>query len=337
MKPVGSLAASEEYLELMQPILTRMTGQEPRTAASLCHRYHPRKQQSPYDESFFSFILASFDWSKKHLSAYFQQQQPASEGLNSMNPTVQLMHRELLSLPPFSTMLPEKLAQIAVGVSIPSWLAGTETACLIADAAERAFGRLVRFESSPSAAYTAAGYELCRISHEAFECSGPGRLMTLELEGELAVATMVQTPVMDIFESSITFAVRRDPDVHDPAKKFDAQNLVQWVNAFVDGQKVDILMLAGPGADDPLIKEALKGSKSADLLDDHAEHLPAREIVALGTAQAAKDAIESQIDDCGEPAECEEIRRESDRIAGKYKPPARPSRWPASPERHSEL
>lgn len=228
-----------------------------------------------------------------------------------------------------ASMSPQERSHSTIGISIPSWLAGTEEACHIVDAAERTFGRLVRIESSPSAVYTAAGYELCRISYEAFECSVPERLMTVELDGGIAVATMVQTPIMDVFKNTVTYAVRRWPDIREPGSESDVDDLVRWVDDFVEAQKVDMLMLAGSAANDPLLVEALKSPKIGRLMDSHAGVLPIRDIVALGTALAAKDAIESQIDHCGEPMECEEIGREADRIGGKYSPLATPPCWPA--------
>ena len=114
-----------------------------------------------------------------------------------LHPAAQLIQYKMLELHPFKNMTSKSLSRLAVGVQVPSWLVGTEEACHIVSAAERTFGRLIRFESSPSSASTAAGYELCRISHEAFDCTGPDRIMTFEYDGNLAVLSIVQTPVSD--------------------------------------------------------------------------------------------------------------------------------------------
>jgi hypothetical protein len=79
----------------------------------------------------------------------------------------------MLALPTFANMTPEERLQTAVGVQIPSWLLGSQEACHIAEAAESTFGRVVRLEISLCSAYTAAGYELCRISYEALSAPDP--------------------------------------------------------------------------------------------------------------------------------------------------------------------
>lgn len=243
-----------------------------------------------------------------------------------LHPAAQLIQHEMLALHPFKSLTPESLSRLTVGVEIPSWLMGTEEACHVASAAKRTFGRLIRFESPPSSAYTAAGYELCRISYEAFDCTGPGRIMTLEYDGIVAVLSIVQTPVSNWFANPVTFSATAD---------MRSESIIAWINAFIDSQSPDKLMLIGPNVDDPSFADAIAKSRAVLYLDQKSP-LPAGQILALGAAQSAKEGLELQVEDCGESEECQELRRKADVIAGTYRP-LRPSTWPAAGPRHNEL
>ena len=317
------MVASREYKDMIQPILTKAIDQEPRTGASQCPETRPRFPPSPFDGTFLDFLVAAFLWPKRLWRSSTEQQ---SIKFPPLHPAAHLIQEQMLALPPFTNMAPEKLSQLAVGVVIPSWLAGTEEACHIARAAEKTFGRLVRLESPPSSAYTAAGYELCRISYEAFECTGPGRIMTLEYDGNLAVASMMQTPLSSWFANPVTFSVRA---------RLTSESMTEWINIFVDLQSPGRLMLVGANADDPWFADAIANSRAFSYLDDHSP-VPARQVLGLGAAQAAKEGLETQVDDCGEPADCEDLRRKADAIAGTYRP-LKPSTWPATGPRHVEL
>ena len=323
MAPIGTVATSQEYKDLMQSILVKAIGQESRKGVSQCPESRPRSQPSPFDRNFLAFLVACFLWPRRLWKASTEQQLVKFPPLHS---TAQLIQDQMLALPPFKTMAPEALSHLAVGVVIPSWLAGTEEACHIARAAERTFGRMIRLESPPSSAYTAAGYELCRVSYEAFECTGPGRIMTLEYDGNLTVASIMQTPVSNWFANPVTYSARTG---------LAAQSMTEWINTFIDSQSPDRLLLVGANTDDPSFAKALANSRAVSYLEDHSLLLP-RQILALGAAQAAKDGLELQVDDCGEPAECEDLRRKADAISGTYRP-SKPSTWPATGPRHAEL
>lgn len=243
-----------------------------------------------------------------------------------LHPTVRLIQDLMRALSPFTDMAPRKLSQLAVGIEIPSWLTGTEEACHIASAAKSIFGPRVRFESPPSSAYSAAGYELCRISYDAFECTGPGQIMTLEYDGNLAVASVMQTPLSDWFANPITFSA---------VTGLPSQAMIEWINTFIDSQRPDQLMLVGPDADDSSFADTLAESRAASYLEDRSP-LPPHHILASGAALAAKVGLESQVDDCGELAECIDLRRKADAIAGTYRP-LKPSTWPATGPGHVEF
>lgn len=270
MASIGTVAASQEYKNLMLPILMNGTSLEPRKVTSRCLTSDPRPHLSPFVESFSSFFLGRVHWFERlwKRSEHSHQQESTS-----LHPIAQLIQTEILALPPFVNMTPEERLQTAAGVQIPCWLVGSQEACHIAEAAETTFGRVARQESSPSFAYAAAGYELCRMSYEAFECTGTGRLMTLEYDGDLAVASMVETPLLNWATNPISFSARKD---------LTSDDMAGWINAFIDSQSPDKLILAGSGTDDPLFIKALAKSRADSYLEDHAS-LPSRHILAMGS------------------------------------------------------
>lgn len=257
MAPIGTVAASQEYKELMQSILDRAVGQEPRKIALRCPETQLRAESSPFDRSFLDFLIAVTYLPQRFWYSYTGQR---SVNIPKMHPIARLIQDEMRALSPFEDMAATTLSQLAIGIQIPSWLAGTEEACHIAIAAKSLFGPRVRLESPPSSAYTAAGYELCRISHDAFECTGPGRIMTLEYDNNLAVASIMQTPLSDWSVDPVTFSARRG---------LATQGLVDWIDTFIDSQRPDRLIIAGANTDHPSFVDALEYSRAASYLDHH--------------------------------------------------------------------
>jgi hypothetical protein len=234
-----------------------------------------------------------------------------------MRPTTKLFYELVLSLPPFDQMTSEKLSQVAVSGVLPSWLAGTEYAEHLTNATVMAFGRPISIESTASAAYIAAGYELCQLDTSLYECTSPGRLTTIDVDDRSIVASTVQVPLSRWSGAGVEFSATstREPDA-----------LIQRLNRIVDGYRPDRLMLSGQNTHEPVFQEGLSASHAALLLDDHRPHL-ADKIVAFEAAIAAKDSLESQGSDCDELEECMELRRMADTIAGKYVSPPKPSTW----------
>jgi hypothetical protein len=323
MAPIGTVTASQDYKNLIHLILGKTINQGVQKGAFRCPDASPRSEPSPFEKSFLDFLIALFLWPKTLSMSYKTRQQVIK--LAPLHPTAQLIQDLILALPPFVNMTPETLSNLAASVEIPSWIIGTEEACHIASAAARTFGRVARIETPPPSAYTAAGYELCRVSYDAFECSGPGRIMTLEYDGDLAVASMMQTPLSSWSAISVTFSARTG---------LTSYSMIEWINAFIDSQSPDMLILAGSRTDDPLFIDALAKSQAASFLHDNSPLLPAH-ILALGAAQTAKDRLESQIDDCSELEECVDLRWKADAIAGPFRPLV-PSTWPATGLRHDE-
>lgn len=96
-----------------------------------------------------------------------------------------------------------------------------------------------------------------------------------------------------------------------------------------------MITVAGSGADLSIFQEALDLSNAAGQVKS-SDTIEAKDVLVKGAAQAAKDALENHSTDCSEFLECLDIRREADRIAGKYKF-QRPGVWPAVNNRHWRL
>jgi hypothetical protein len=308
---------STEYQALMQSILNKEFGRSPQRRSTRCLRAEPPPPPSPFDESFLSFLVALFSLPKELWNKHAQQP-VVQEPPVPVSPNAQLFKTQMEALPPFANMSAEQRLHVSVSISVPAWLTGTEEACQVIEAAVMTFGRVAKPESPPSASYTALGYELCRISYDAFDCTGPGRIMTIEFQSDLIVMSLARTPLLEWSFDPLTFSV---------SGEHDGDALVEWIDSFVDTQNPDMVMMSGPNADVPHLRNAVLRSRAASHLIDQPS-IPGHRAVAMGAARAAKDRLESQIDDCSEPKECIEIRKQADRIAGKYKVP-KPSIWPA--------
>lgn len=309
----------------MQSIVDKQVGLPPQIRTSRC----PQQQQqsppspSPFGQGLFHYFTTTL-FRQSILRKRDRQQPAAEEPPASINPNVELFQAEMEALAPFVNMSSDQRSKISISISIPGWLTGTEEVCQIAEAAARTFGRVFVTESHASASYTALGYELCRIDYGYFDCTGPGRIMTVDLQkNDLVVLSQVQTPLLYWATDPVTFAV---------SKGLSHSDKVEWINSFVSSQHPDMVMITGPGANEPHLQQAIQSSKASSLLINQSS-VPADRVAAMGAAQAAKDNLERQFDDCGEPDECYMIRREADQIAGKFSP-LRPSIWPAAGLRH---
>jgi hypothetical protein len=192
--------------------------------------------------------------------------------------------------------------------------------------AEATFGRVVGLESASSSAYTGLGYELCRVSQDAYECDGPGRLAIFEYDGHLATASVIKTP-LDIFDRLETR--------YSTLTSHESAELSKWINSFLDACSPDMITLAGSDVDLSIFQEALDLSNAAGQVEPGGS-VEVEDILVKGAAQAAKDALENHNTDCSEFRECLDVRREADRIAGKYRFQS-PKLWPAVNNRHWRL
>lgn len=300
----------------MQAILSDATSGESRKARLQCPNSYPSLKQTARDR--YPFLKRLWESLVGHVE----------NPLPPLHPTAQLIQSEMRALPPFNNMTLEKLSELAVAVSVPSWLTDSSAACHVVTAASNTFGRFIGLESPPSSSYTAAGYELCRISHDAFDCTGPGRIMTLEYNGKIAVASVVQTPLRNWFTSSVTVSTHTT---------LTLSSMTEWINSFIGNQHPDHLMLVGSRVNESLFANAVADSHAGRYLNrTQPSILPPEHVLALGAALIAKIGLESQRDDCGEREECIRLRQKADAIAGAYKP-LRPIVWPANSPGHVEL
>ncbi|KAL8999979.1 MAG: hypothetical protein Q9169_001224 [Polycauliona sp. 2 TL-2023] len=323
MDLAGEVSTSQDFKDLLEPVLAKAIGHEPQKRRRQCHDLYPHSTLVLSDYEVFRFFAMRIPvvgslW--KTLTGYEEPKIPP------LHQIAQLFGAELLRLPPFADMDAESLSQAAVAIVLPAWLIGTEEACHMEEAARRTFGRVVGIEDPPSSAYTAAGYELCRTSYDAFECTGPGRIMTLEEnDSGLSVATIATTPLLT-WHGEVIFSAQRN--------LADDDEYIEWIDSFIASQKPQNIILAGSGAGQPRFLTKGQHSTVSEYLDD--PQLPARHLLAFGAAQVAKDGLESHSDDCGESKDCGELRRKADAIAGPFRPPV-PSIWPSVGLRHDEL
>ena len=256
----------------------------------------------------------------KHFWRFLSKQQPAPlSPLSPLHPIAQVIQNEIFRVAPFANATSETLSEMSVALAIPSWLIGTEIAYHITEAASKTFNRRFNIDTIPSATFTAAGYELCRVSHDAFECDGPGRVMTLEYDEDMTVASIIQFPVSWWAPNPVTFSVQ---------KGLDTQSMTEWIDSFINAQHPDHIILAGSNIDNKKFANALTQPKVTTLFCEQPSRLPPNRVVAFGAALTAKVNIESQKDDFEEPSECMRIRCEADVIAGAPRLPKQPS-WPA--------
>ena len=198
MITLASMVGSEEYRNLMSSTLGQHDAYEPRSTALKCPARFWRAEPVPYDKDILNLVHSCVDYFMEKLKDAFEPSK-LSDYLPPSDPTTQMIQAQLLALQPFASISAEARSQVTVAVQIPPWLVASPYACNFREAAEATFGRVVGLESASLSAYTALGYELCRVSQEAYECNGPGRLVTLEYDGHLATASIIKTPV-DIFD-----------------------------------------------------------------------------------------------------------------------------------------
>ena len=286
----------------------------------------PQRQQqqqlpssSPFAQGLFHYFTTAL-FRQNILRKRDSQQPITKEPPAPIHPNVKLFRADMEALAPFVNISSDQRSKVSISISIPGWLTGTEEVCQVAEAATSTFGRDFVTESHASASYTALGYELCRIDYGNFDCTGPGRIMTVDLQkNDLVVLSQIQTPLLHWATDPVTFSVSKG--LSHSAKK-------EWINSFVSSQHPDMVMITGPGANEPHLLQAIQSSKASSLLINQSS-VPADRVAAMGAAQVTKDNLERQIDDCGEFNECSIIRREADRIAGKLSP-LKPSIWPAA-------
>ena len=309
----------------MSSTLERHATYEPRSTALKCPARIWKAEPIPFDKDILKLMYSYADYLMKKIKDAFEPSK-ISELIPPLDPTEQMIQAQILTLEPFASMSAESRSQVTVAIQILAWFVASPYACSFRQVAEATFGRVVGLESASSSAYTALGYELCRVSQEAYECDGPGRLAIFEYDGHLATASMIKTP-LDIFDRLETR--------YSTLTSNKSTELSKWINSFLDARSPDMITLAGSDVDLSTFQEALDLSNAAGQIELGGS-VEVEDMLVKGAAQVAKDALENHNTDCGEFRECLDIRREADRIAGKYRF-QRPKVWPAVNNRHWRL
>jgi hypothetical protein len=302
----------------MQSILNKELDHPPqqRSTHPYCGGVSIRPPPSPFDESFLSFLVALFSLPKTLWDKYFPEP-VVQEPPVPLNPNTQLFKDHMEALPPFANMSTEQRLNTPVVVSHPAWLTRKEETCQAIEAASMIFREPVWIESPLSSSFTALGYVLCNKDYEAFECRGPGRIMTIEFEGDLTTMSLLQTPLRSEFPLKFSVSKR-----HEDA-------LVEWINSFVDTEEPDMVTTTGSNENDPrLLNAVLRSRASPRLISQPDVSTGGGRAVVMGAAREAKDSLERHGYDCWEPEKCDELRKQADRIAGRHNGPM-PSIWSA--------
>lgn len=214
-----------------------------------------------------------------------------------------------------------------IGLSVPLWLTDAQ-AMHIFSAADRANLSIRDIGHPPLALAALHNLDLCRVPTEYLPCEA-NHVMTLELSDTELTAAVLYIASDGYLGQYRTYSVNR----HFGATQLDAvgvgwEELTAWINDFGKNNRVTKLYLLGSKARHPTLYDAVQKSDLAWFLQDN-DNVPPERAVALGAAEMTKEKMEEQYSDCIEFEECDQIREEADRLAG------RPA-WRVRPP-HSEL
>jgi len=175
--------------------------------------------------------------------------------------------------------------------------------------------------------------------------------MTLEHNGNLAIASTTLTPISNCFTNPITFSA---------STELTSREMTEWINGIIDFQKPDKLILK---AKDRLSIKALGNSRGTwSNIPSHHSSLPpwphsytqtptyffrsvrwmALHVECLDLVKFCHKQLQSQqkIDFRLRSMiveECENLRRKAEILAGTYEPASKPSTWSAVGPRHFEI
>ena len=196
-----------------------------------------------------------------------------------------------------------------IGVLIPVWLTDPQAMHLFS-AAEKAGLRIMDIVHPPAAAGACDGVNLCRTPSEYLPCR-PQLVMTLDLSRHALTAALLRVEQSYYLQQQRSYSVSHDFG----AEKLSEPELVTWINDFARGKRVTKLYMIGPEASNPTFHVAVQNSDLAPVLQG--DSVPPERVLALGMARLTKGRMESQDSDCIERPECEKIRDEADRLAGR--------------------
>lgn len=318
MEYIDSRLASENYTNAMQTVLDGYIGKKSRFYRSSCRQAKPRPSNSWPIGILKDMSRYLFSW------RHGEEQYLAEDSLSKpdIHPIARSFLEELNNTEPFSHMSRKQKSRLSVALAFPGWLTETEELCQIMSVASELFGTVFAAEH-PTAAYTAMGYDFCRTPDDAYDCQGPGRLTTIDIQNDHSVfVAQSRTPMSGWMPLEVRSAVYQDATE-------GAAKMVDWVELFISTLHSDLVMITGPGtaSGDHHLRHLIMQSPTIAPLLINQSLIPSDRVVAMGAAQFAKDSLERRFDGCWELPECLDIRREADRIAGKFAPLITPTKW----------
>ena len=207
-----------------------------------------------------------------------------------------------------------------VGVAVLEWLTDAQ-ACKLITAVSNT-GRSVQIlEHAPAAAFSAFGYDLCRVDSEWLPCSPPGRIMTLEYSTPTLIASLLKTPLLHWTNDRLIYSIKEDlaidvtPETADVAST--EREMIEWINDFSSIHRPDKVILLGSHTESSTLNKAVEASRISALVVTNPGIAP-KYAVVLGIARMTKDFLESQGEDCIEDERCLEIRRKADELVEAY-------------------
>lgn len=269
-------------------------------------------RRSDYDRNFFSFLSALLVgplnmW--RQLSTSNEHYIPLDQDTSILFENLQNLIR--------TTEETSKSLSPKIGVAVPEWLTDAQACKLITTISNT--GRSVQLlEHAPAAAFSAFGYDLCRVDSEWLPCSPPGRIMTLEYSTSALTASLLTTPLLYWMEGKLSYSIKEDLAIDLATETAGIasreREMIEWINDFESTHGPDKVILLGPRTESPVFKKTVEASSISTLVVTNPD-IPPEHAVVLGIARMTKDFLESQGEDCIEDEVCLEIRRKADRLA----------------------
>ena len=279
-----------------------------------CLASSQEQEKSEYNRSFSSFAFAAFTWPlrlwRQQTFKQFLLTAPLDQDTRTFLETLQtLIYRSEDAY---------KISSPNIGVAVPEWLADTQAYGII-QAITQMGASISMLEHAPAAAFTAAGYDLCRVDSEWLLCAPPGRIMALEDTDTALTASLVPTPFFYWMRKKLVYDVNPEfgyaqISVASGDVEHKTQAVAAWIDSFAATNNPDKIMLLGPHTNHAVFKNAIRMTTVSELVVGD-EKIPPESTVVQGIAKMAKDALESQLEDCIKKDECVELRRKADALA----------------------
>ena len=297
---------------------------KPRLARATCNRIKHQGSPPPTFreivlESLYEFFYETFRpfldllrlirslWPPRHETRLLPAPPP-------LHPAAEVIRQELLALEPMASHR-NGLRALEIDIAIPAYLAGTDLVCHVYEALDSLSLRYGPPSFPVDAAFTAMGYDMCRISSDYLPCNAPEKIMLLEYNHarSLVMASWIRTPIHSWACETVAW------DAFQMPSKNGAELLRHWLNNIITTNSPANITVRGSNSTVQNLIAAIHGSEAEPLLVLPQEHNVSTEhVVEFGAARKAKELLDRQPDDCIEDGKCERIRRKADKIAGAF-------------------